>query len=117
MVYLKSSKSLVLLVLALSEAFGSVSWVALDRVLAAKGFPPRWRPWVEDLNTSSRSAVVLNGVPGKWIACKKVLRQGDPLSPYLFILVADILQRLVLAIGTDGGLQHPLDPTLPCPVL
>ena len=45
------------------------------------------------------------------------LRQGDSMSPYLFILIADILQRLILHASASGLLHHPLDSSLPCPVL
>jgi hypothetical protein len=39
-----------------------------------------------------KSAVVLNGVPGKWINCKCGLRPVDPMSTYLFLIVAHILE-------------------------
>jgi hypothetical protein len=61
--------------------------------------------------------VVLNGVPGPWIKCKNGLRQGDALSPYLFIIVADVLQRMIRCACSSGTLVHPMDPSLPCPVL
>jgi hypothetical protein len=44
---------------------------------------------------SSKSAILLNGVSGPWINCKRGLRQGDPLSLYLFLLVAETLQALI----------------------
>lgn len=56
------------------------------------------------LFSSSHSAVLVNGCPGSWIRCKRGLRQGDALSPYLFIIVADVLQRL---IKLDQGIRHP----------
>jgi hypothetical protein len=62
--------------------------------------------------SSSLLAVLLNGILGNWIRCKRGLRQGDPLSPYL--LMGDLLQRLFLQ---DDVVRHPLADDAPCPVL
>lgn len=59
-------------------------------------------------------AVLVNGCPGLWISCKRELRQGDPLSPYLFLIVADVLQTLIKAEGDK--IRHPLT-SQACPVL
>jgi hypothetical protein len=56
-------------------------------------------------------------VPGNWINCKQGLHQGDSLSPYLFITVADVLQKLIVNASADGLLAHPLSDNIPCPVL
>jgi hypothetical protein len=82
--------------------------------MLARGFPELWCDWMDAIFTSSRSAVVLNGVLGKWFRCLRRLRQGDPLSPYLFLIAADVLQWLV---KLDDVLWHPLLDGAPCPVL
>ena len=95
----------LVLKLDFAKAFDSINWESLRRIMEVRGFPSLWCDWMGSIFRSSMSAVVLNGVPGRWIKCKKGLRQGDPLSPYLFLLVADVLQQM---IKKDGGMRHPL---------
>lgn len=97
-----------------AKAFDSVHWDSLLCILEVHGFPAQWNGWVHSLLSTSRSAVLVNGCPGPWMHCKKGLRQGDPISPYLFILVADVLQTLIQA---DAGVRHPIVAARSCPVL
>lgn len=60
------------------------------------------------------SAVMVNGIPGNWIKCKHGLRQGDPISLYIFLIVSDVLPAL---IKHDGSIKHPIAADLPCLVL
>ncbi|KAK1669207.1 hypothetical protein QYE76_057366 [Lolium multiflorum] len=99
------------------KAFDSVNWASLLNILRARGFDERWCLWMEMILATGHTAVLLNGVPGRWIRCRNGLRQGDPLSPYLFIIVADMLQRLIRCAWTSGSLAHPISPDTPCPVL
>jgi hypothetical protein len=107
----------IVLKLDFRKAFDSVDWDALDQILGARGFCSTFRSWVRVILRTGRAAVLLNGVPGRWIDCKRGLRQGDPLSPYLFDIVADVLQELIVGDTSDVRLRHPLVDDLPCPVI
>jgi hypothetical protein len=99
------------------KAFDSVNWEALDAVLRARGFGSTFRGWISAILSTGKTAVLLSGVPGPWIACRNGLRQGDSLSPYLFLAVAELLRCLLVEDVGDDRLLHPLADDLPCPVV
>ena len=71
------------------------------------GFPARFRDWVWALLSTSSSRVIINGVPCDPIKHGRGLRQGDPLSPLLFVLSIDPLTH-ILNKATIQGLLQPL---------
>ena len=93
--------------LDIHKAFDTVNWGYLLEVLQALGFGPRWREWVFILFRTTSSSVLLNGQHGPSFRHAKGVRQGDPLSPMLFILAMDPLQRL-LDQATQQGILTPL---------
>jgi hypothetical protein len=90
-----------------TKAFDTISWEYLFELLQRKGFLPKWRNWISLIVTSSSSAVRLNGKKGAQIKHRRGLRQGDPLSPFLFILAIDSLQYIIQTT-TEEGLLSPL---------
>ena len=58
--------------------------------------------------SSGSSSVLLNGIPTKMFTCKRGVRQGDPLSPLLFVLAVDLLQTIINKAWQIGVIKHPL---------
>jgi hypothetical protein len=76
--------------------------------MRAKCFGNTWLIWMNSILQSGTSSVLLIGVSGKSFHCKRGVRQGDPLSPLLFVLAADFLQTLVNKATTQGLLRLPI---------
>ncbi|KAJ0877963.1 putative RNA-directed DNA polymerase [Helianthus annuus] len=92
------------------KAYDNVNWNFLIDSMSKRGFPDRWCHWIKGILKSARSSVLVNGSPTFEFQCFKGLRQGDPISPFLFILVMDVLSSLIDKAKEEGivkGLKLP----------
>ena len=87
------------------KAYDNVRWGFLDFVLQRKNFGSKWRGWIKGCLSSVSYSVLINGRPRGKFRGFKGLRQGDPLSPFLFTLVADGLSRLMERATEVGFLK------------
>ena len=92
--------------LDIAKVFDSVRWDYLMEVLEHMGFGAKWRGWISTLLSTASTSVLLNGVRGKWFKHRVGLRPGDPLSPMLFILAMEPLQRLFDIATQEGTLTR-----------
>ena len=81
----------IILLIDFEKAFDSISWSFLDKALAKFNFGSDFRKWVKVLYANSESAVINNGYFTRFFKLERGVRQGCPLSVYLFILVVELL--------------------------
>ncbi|XP_021725640.1 uncharacterized protein LOC110692867 [Chenopodium quinoa] len=93
--------------LDMNKAYDRVNWEFLWEVLRRFGFPPYWVHILQQCVTTVSYQILVNGSPSRPFKPKCGLRQGDPLSPYLFVLCMEIFS-LMLRRDEQRGLFQGL---------
>ncbi|KAG5523350.1 hypothetical protein RHGRI_035240 [Rhododendron griersonianum] len=97
----EGKESFMAVKLDFNKAYDRVEWAFLEAVMKKMGFADQWVTWVMECVSSVNFTVMANGEAKTNVCPEGGLRQGDPLSPYLFLLVKDVLSKLIQA-GIDG---------------
>lgn len=85
----------ILLKVNIAKVFDTVNWQFLFELLQHLGFSIRWINWISILLLTASTKVLLNDNLGRRICHEHGLRQGDPLSPMLFVLVMEALKAMI----------------------
>ncbi|KAK1670680.1 hypothetical protein QYE76_058839 [Lolium multiflorum] len=94
----------VILKIDFEKAYDKVKWSFLQQTLMMKGFSDEWLALINNFVFDGSVAIKVNDDIGRYFQTKKVLRQGDPLSPMLFNIVTDMLAIIIEGKSYKGNI-------------
>jgi hypothetical protein len=89
----------------MEKAFDKMEWDFIPSVMIKLGFHSSWINWIRICISSSSFSILINGSSFGFFSPKRGLRQGDPLSHFLFILSAEVLSRLLFKEEAAGNIK------------
>jgi hypothetical protein len=107
--YLKQAKNCkhgyVGIKLDMAKAYDRIEWSFLEQTLRTMGFPPNLTNTIMRCVSSVSFSILVNGQPSPSFNPHRGIRQGDPLSPYLFIICADVLYSLITQLQLNNKIK------------
>ncbi|KAL2944091.1 LINE-1 retrotransposable element ORF2 protein [Bienertia sinuspersici] len=94
--------------LDIKKAYDTINWEFLEEMLSALGFPDTFTRWIMTCVRSAQYSLVINGIPNGHEKFKRGLRQGDPISPLLFVICMEYLSRILRKMTKNSEFKfHP----------
>lgn len=94
----------LLMLIDFEKAFDSISWRFIYQTLDLFNFGDSIKDWVKTFYSGIKSCVIQNGIASDYFYPQRGCRQGDPISPYLFLLCAEVLGILIRKIKDIKGI-------------
>lgn len=91
----KEKKPGLIFKIDMEKAYDFVDWTFVSYLFSRMGFEREWCKWMKDCIKDTSYSILVNGSPTPPIQANRGLRQGDPLSPFIFTLVGEGLNKLV----------------------
>ena len=92
---MKSKIPRVICKLDIEKAYDHVNWEALLDLLKRMGFGVRWCRWIRTCISTVQFLVLFNGSPADFFGSSRGLRQGEPLSPILFLVMMEVFSKMM----------------------
>ena len=107
-----SSQPLIFLKLDFLKAYDMVDWQCMYKIMEKMGFPQAFIKMVSLLFEDASACIKVNGEPSLYFPIQRGVRQGCPLAPYLFLIVAEVLNVMVsqeMRAGRVQGISLPFE--------
>ena len=92
---LEQKKPGMLLLIDFEKAFDSVAWSFIKKSLLYFNFKDDIIKWLETFYKNIKSTVIVNNTPTPWFPIERGCRQGDPISPYIFLICSEVLACMI----------------------
>lgn len=98
----KSKVPRVISKLDVEKAYNYVNWEALLDLLKRMAFGEKWCKWIRTCISTVQFSVLVNGSPTDFFGSSRGLRQGDLLSPILFLIMTEVFSRMLKRVEGAG---------------
>jgi hypothetical protein len=89
----------------MAKAYDRIEWPFLEKTLITMGFPSRLVQTIMRCVSTVSFSILINGNPSPNFKPQRGIRQGDPLSPYLFIICAEVLSSLITQLQISNKIK------------